>query len=44
MTETTHLSLDRMSDLGRVTLLPGHGKSWQGDINDAIRQARQGKQ
>lgn len=33
-------SLDRLSDLGAVTLLPGHGQPWTGNISDAIAEAR----
>lgn len=34
-------SLDRLRELGSVTVLPGHGKSWQGMVSDAIEIARQ---
>lgn len=33
-------SLDRLSDLGHVTVLPGHGTPWEGEIADAIDLAR----
>ncbi len=33
-------SLDRMRELGAVTMLPGHGKPWAGTMADAIRIAR----
>jgi glyoxylase-like metal-dependent hydrolase (beta-lactamase superfamily II) len=29
-------SLDLLRELGNLTILPGHGKSWQGNINEAI--------
>lgn len=41
--ETAHRSLDRMRDLGMVTMLPGHGKVWRGNMNDAVSGARQGR-
>lgn len=33
-------ALDRLDGLGSVTLLPGHGAPWQGDIGEAISLAR----
>jgi len=33
-------SLDRMQELGEVTMLPGHGRPWIGKMTDAIRIAR----
>ena len=33
-------SIDRLKDLGQVTVLPGHGKSWTGLMSDAIQLAR----
>jgi len=33
-------SLDRLRELGRVTLLPGHGKPWTGQMTNAIEHAR----
>lgn len=33
-------SLDRLEDLGHVTLLPGHGAPWDGDAADAVAAAR----
>lgn len=35
-----HASLDRLRDLGRVTLLPGHGEPWAGEARDAVIAAR----
>lgn len=35
-------SLERLKDLGRVRLLPGHGLPWDGEIGDAISRAREG--
>ena len=32
-------SLDRLEGLGTVTLLPGHGDPWHGDIDAAVAQA-----
>ncbi|MFI5336369.1 MAG: MBL fold metallo-hydrolase [Opitutales bacterium] len=37
---TARRSLDRLRELGRVTMLPGHGRPWAGEMTDAIRQAR----
>ena len=34
-------SLARLRELGKITLLPGHGKPWQGDILEAIAAASQ---
>lgn len=33
-------SLDRLADVGRVTILPGHGRPWAGPIHEAIETAR----
>lgn len=33
-------SLDRLEGLGSVTLLPGHGNPWRGDIDTAVALAR----
>lgn len=33
-------SLDRLDGLGSVTLLPGHGNPWQGEITEALSLAR----
>lgn len=33
-------SLDRLADLDEVTLLPGHGRSWRGEMDEAVRLAR----
>ncbi|MBI4893172.1 MAG: MBL fold metallo-hydrolase [Acidobacteria bacterium] len=35
-------SLDRLKDLGNVTMLPGHGHPWQGEISEAIALALAG--
>ncbi len=37
----TQRSLDRLRELGQVTLLPGHGKPWVGSMSNAIEIARQ---
>ena len=29
-------SLDLISELGEVTMLPGHGKPWKGDMAEAV--------
>ncbi len=34
-------SLDRLSGLGVVTMLPGHGRPWHGRMDDAVAQARE---
>lgn len=34
-------SLDRLREIGRVTLLPGHGKPWRGLMTDALKLARE---
>lgn len=41
--EAAYRSLDWITDLGTVTMLPGHGKAWQGNMKDAVRIARQGQ-
>ena len=33
-------SLDRLQDIGRVIMLPGHGKPWTGSMADAIERAQ----
>ncbi|WP_313693397.1 MBL fold metallo-hydrolase [Halorarum halobium] len=33
-------SLDRLDGLGSVTLLPGHGNPWQGEVETAVESAR----
>lgn len=33
-------SLDRLGSLGEVTLLPGHGDPWRGEMQEAIQLAR----
>lgn len=33
-------SLDRLEGLGTVTLLPGHGDPWRGDVEEALDLAR----
>ena len=33
-------SLDRLTRLGTMTLAPGHGEPWHGDIGDAVTAAR----
>ena len=35
-------SLARLTDLGRVTLLPGHGPAWTGDMREAVEIGRGG--
>ena len=37
--EQARRSLDRLKDLGEVTMLPGHGRPWKGNIKDAIAMA-----
>ena len=32
-------SLDRMRELGRVKILPGHGEPWEGEMKEAIESA-----
>ncbi len=32
-------SLERLREVGRVTLLPGHGAPWKGDLTEAIEMA-----
>ena len=34
-------SLERIAELGEVTMLPGHGKAWHGSMSDAVAMARQ---
>lgn len=33
-------SLDRIESLGQITLLPGHGEPWRGEMDEAVRLAR----
>lgn len=33
-------SLEQLTQLGRVTMFPGHGKIWRGDMADAVSIAR----
>jgi glyoxylase-like metal-dependent hydrolase (beta-lactamase superfamily II) len=33
-------SLDRLESLGQITLLPGHGDPWRGEMREAVRLAR----
>lgn len=33
-------SLERLDGLGEVVLLPGHGRSWSGSMEDAVSRAR----
>lgn len=40
-TPLAYRSLDRMRELGDVTMLPGHGRAWKGDMATAIRAARE---
>ncbi len=37
---TARRALDRFAELGRVTLLPGHGRMWQGTMAEAVAGAR----
>lgn len=39
-TDQARRSLDRLRELGHVTLLPGHGKPWIGLMRDAVQSAR----
>lgn len=34
-------SLDRLESLGPITLLPGHGDPWRGEMREAVRLARE---
>lgn len=38
--ERARASLAHLEDLGDVTLLPGHGDPWQGEMAEAVRAAR----
>lgn len=38
----TRRSLDRLSDLGPVTMLTGHGPMWRGEVREAVEMARRG--
>jgi glyoxylase-like metal-dependent hydrolase (beta-lactamase superfamily II) len=35
-------SLDRLQDVGRVTILPGHGRPWSGEVREAVELAARG--
>ncbi len=37
-------SLDRLREIGRVTMLPGHGNPWTGTMAEAVRLARSGSE
>lgn len=37
---TAHHSLERIRDLGEITMLPGHGMAWQGNTRDAVIHAQ----
>ncbi|MBI3885744.1 MAG: MBL fold metallo-hydrolase [Opitutae bacterium] len=39
-TQLARRSLDRLRELGRVTMLPGHGRPWTGEMREAIELAR----
>ncbi len=39
-TEQAFESLDQLESLGEVTLLPGHGEPWRGEMEEAIHRAR----
>lgn len=39
-TRQARRSLERLRDLGRVVLLPGHGAPWRGDMSEAVRRAQ----
>ena len=32
-------TLDLLREIGEITMLPGHGTPWQGDMNDAVNMA-----
>lgn len=40
-TKQASKALDKLSELGSVTMLPGHGKPWQGVMTEAVEGARQ---
>ena len=40
-TQRAHSSLSRLREVGQVTLLPGHGKPWVGEISEAIEIAHE---
>lgn len=37
-------SVDRLDEIGRVLMLPGHGRPWRGTMAEAIAAARAGEQ
>ncbi len=37
-------SLDMLSELGNLTILPGHGQPWQGNMHEAVALARRSHQ
>ena len=39
-TQQATRALDRLRELGNVTMLPGHGKPWSGTMQEAVEQAR----
>lgn len=38
--ELAHRALDRFREIGRTTMLPGHGRMWNGDLASAVAHAR----
>lgn len=34
-------SIDKLGDIGRATILSGHGLAWAGDVSDAVTQAQE---
>jgi len=36
-------NLDRLRELGTLTMLPGHGPAWNGSMGEAVAGARQGE-
>ena len=43
-TQQATRALDRLRELGNVTMLPGHGKPWSGSMQEAVEQARSGSE
>src|SRR5262249_39503959 len=39
-TTAARRSLERLRKLGHLTLLPGHGRPWSGDMAEAVQNAR----
>lgn len=37
----TRKSIDKLSEIGRVTMLPGHGRPWVGSMAEAVDLARE---